>query len=64
MMRDDVIHDSIHVKRILTDEVPLFEVKYDTIDQELNHKGATLRISAFIMEMARTHLMRVKHKLA
>lgn len=64
MMRKDVVHDSISIKPILCDKVPLFEMKYDVKDQDLHHKGATLRISAFIMEMARTHLMRVKHKLA
>lgn len=63
VLRKDIVQESIDLKRIMSDNVPLYELKYRTVDDDLNHKGATLRISSFIMEMARTYLMRIKHAI-
>jgi hypothetical protein len=48
----------------LSNSVPIYELKYSRIGESYNHKGATVRISSFIMEMARTQLMRMKHIIA
>lgn len=51
------------VDRLLTEFIPLYQVKYEMPDDSLNHRGALMRIGAFIMEVARNHLMRMKHAL-
>lgn len=62
LMRKDV-HD-VEINQIMSDRVPIYEMKYQLKDADMNHKGATMRISAFIMEMARSYLMRIKHAIA
>ena len=64
MLHLDQSVKEIDVKRVLSNDVPLYELKYTQEDDEYNHKGATVRISAFIMEMARSYLMRMKHSIA
>lgn len=55
---------SIRLTKHLSNYVPIYELKFQKKDDMYTHKGATVRISSFIMEMARTHLMRMKHIIA
>lgn len=54
----------IEINRVLTDMVPIYELKYSQQNDHLNHKGATKRFSQFIMEVARASLMRIKYAIA
>lgn len=60
---DNTVSD-IQISRVLSNQVPLFQLRYKKAGDELNHKGATVRIQSFIMEMARSYLMRMKHAIA
>jgi hypothetical protein len=64
MLALDETVTSKDIKRVLSNEVPIYELKYEQKDDKFNHKGVTVRISSFIMEMARTYLMRMKHAIA
>lgn len=55
---------TIQVCKSLSNFVPMYELKFSRAGDAYNHKGATVRISSFIMEMARTHLMRMKYAIA
>lgn len=56
--RTDIIHDDIEVAQIITDEVPMYELKYNVRGQEYKCKGALRRFGAFITDCGRANIMR------
>lgn len=49
---------------MLTENVPIYQLKYKLKHDDLQHRGTMVRIGSLIMEYARNHLMRMKHTIA